>query len=1787
MGRSVGELVIDLRGDITSLRADVSKGLDGVDARLQKTETAVVGLTDKLGGLAGGFNLVRNAVVGLGAAALANDFAQAADSMKLADARLKLVTTSANEYAQAQADIIKLADDNRTGLNETYKLYTKLGEPIQRLGGSTREITAVTEGFTKALKLGGPAAEEASSAILQFGQAMGSGKLAGDEFKSISEASPRLMRAIAEGANLPIEQLKKLGSEGKLTADVISKALLNQLPKLREEFDSLPRTSAEGLQAIKNEFLLISKEIEQQTGLTGGLASAMFGFAKVAHDNIEPIGAAVGAATQFLKDHGETIVKVGALYAGFKATAIMRDFALAQGAALAGAAESAIAARAAAAADAEMTAAVAAAATSKLASAQASNTLALAERERVASTLAAIQADIAVEQVRLKAQITDAGRAARTQQLAGLSLELAGAQRLLTTSEATLLASSQAVTIAQAEQAAATTALAGAQRAASVAGAAATGAMGVARGMLLALGGPIGAIITLLGVGFTAWQLFGSASESNAGRAVDATGDVIAETDKLIAKLRERNQLQGQSQEVSGQVGKLQGELQAISGQYEDLAKKRDAAANTAQWHSYNQALNLVHNRYIALSEKIGELQRAEQSAYEVKDQFVNLKAKEVGVDAKKSQGAANELADLRGRIDAEKQLTNDLLSQSDSKTKLTEGEKLAAKVRQELAVATTATARAQLQAKLVLAESLGAVQRHNEGVKDQIALNEKAAKFQQKLNEWISDTSDQDAIRADIKLIGLSNEERERAAAIAKIEAEARDKINEAIRDGLPNQEAMVEQITLETESREANTIALLKQKQAGQLLYDLQQENAKLADSLILGDEARREAGLAREAAAWRKRIELYQEGTEERKRLEEEFAKWQANKTAEPMVEGIRKASERIGGTFRDSFREMLVAGKSDWDSFEDSIVASWKVEVADQLIDALKRAFAEPIMANVIANVTGVGGSGGGAAGGGGNILGMLKDVSSMFNTGGGGMMSSIGGMIGSGVSSIGSMIGSSSMTGFGAGMQFGTFGANSMAALADAGLTSAATASGASAGAGFMSGIGAAMPYAAIALAIAKIGNYFMHSEWNRSGGGVKGAVSGIWNRIFGHSKTNADAAGVQGALTAEGFAGTEWQDYSQKGGAFRKDKRWTDTTEVRSEFQSTLDAAIKTAVSSVKTLGGALGVEAENALKGWSYNFNLQLTENGDWSKAGEKMGEEIGRATDSLASRLIPNIADFAQQGETAGVTLARISSEFGATNLILEAMGRDGAAAFGAVGLASVKAREDLISLAGGLEQFSAKTDFFYQNFYSERERTEKAAETASKVLAEGFEAIGLAVPETRAQYRALVEEASAAGKLATEEGRKRLASLLDLAPAMDAVSDAEEQLAASSNAVTDAVKQASDAQMQAAQKSIAAMQAIVQQIDQLGSLRSSIADSSYSIKSKMAGFDAVGYWGNQVDSLKEKLAGATSTGDRVNVGGQLRDAIMAKYQAERELIDKNRQAQQAAFDQQRSAAESVFSAQQEAMQNQAQAVSAWNSALRNIGDYAKSLLLGDLSTLGNEEKLRQAQAQYDALLAKTRSGDAEAAGQLSGAASAYLGAAREWFGSTEGYASIFGAVQGAMAGLGAQAQDPAVIQAQTAQQSFALQQQQFVFDQTWSAKDAELQAQWQQEDAQLSQQYLDQLQGLDDTVKSWQDVLNDKLAETALLESKSNEYLGSIAANTEGLDQRIAAAISAAVATQMAVANAAVADALNRNVQLTEQLVEVTAAAASSQVEIGQAQIEQLGNMGTLNALGLARK
>jgi len=229
-----------------------------------------------------------------------------ADAWGMMQAKLSLALGSMNQAKVVQQDLYNVAQSVRVPLEDTIKLYTRMSIPLQKIGKNSSDTKEVVQSFSTALQLAGATGQEASSAMLQFSQSLNAGRLNGGEFNSVAEAAPNVLRAIEKelirvgmGAELSTKDLKKLATEGKISTDILTEALLRAAPQWKKDFESLPLTFDGAMTRLKNAWQKAVGEIGQDTGFNKKLAESL----KKIEEVLPVVAKAVGNAFVFMVDN--------------------------------------------------------------------------------------------------------------------------------------------------------------------------------------------------------------------------------------------------------------------------------------------------------------------------------------------------------------------------------------------------------------------------------------------------------------------------------------------------------------------------------------------------------------------------------------------------------------------------------------------------------------------------------------------------------------------------------------------------------------------------------------------------------------------------------------------------------------------------------------------------------------------------------------------------------------------------------------------------------------------------------------------------------------------------------------------------------------------------------------------------------------------------------------------------------------------------------------------------------------------------------------------------------------------------------------------------------------------------------------------------------------------------------------------------------------------------------------------------------------------------------------------
>lgn len=296
----VAKEAASIRAEIKSIVAQMNKGL-------------------QFAGAVTGIGLAANAVKDVAVAA-----AQTADQLTSIRSRINLINDGSQTTAEIMEKIYSAATRSRGSYIDMADSVAKFNMLAKDAFSSNDEAIYFVEQLNKQFKISGAGIQEASAAMYQLTQAMASGKLQGDEFRSIMENAPLLAQSIAKEMGMSVGQLKEMSSQGLITADIIKSALFNAAEETDARFGEIPMTFAEVGQSVQNQLIQAFQPVLEQLStlpqsgefqaFIEGVGIAIRGLAVAAQGSIGLISAAFAGLRIAISTISQTVRSFGSLF---------------------------------------------------------------------------------------------------------------------------------------------------------------------------------------------------------------------------------------------------------------------------------------------------------------------------------------------------------------------------------------------------------------------------------------------------------------------------------------------------------------------------------------------------------------------------------------------------------------------------------------------------------------------------------------------------------------------------------------------------------------------------------------------------------------------------------------------------------------------------------------------------------------------------------------------------------------------------------------------------------------------------------------------------------------------------------------------------------------------------------------------------------------------------------------------------------------------------------------------------------------------------------------------------------------------------------------------------------------------------------------------------------------------------------------------------------------------------------------------------------------------------------
>lgn len=273
------DLIMKITADTAQLRQQLAE----VDRKIaafarqsndaaQSTERSLGAAFAKIGAAAQAFSAT---LAGLGVIQIARQIVDAGDAFQQMQARLVNVTGSVDAANAAFQSLLSIASRTGNSLADTSSQFARFSLAARDIGASRTEVLRLIETVQKLGTVSGASTAEAAGAATQLAQALASGKLQGDELRSILETMPNLADLLARNLGVSIGRLREMGTAGELTSDKVFGALLKGSAEVDKAFEKMPLTVERASAQASIAWTKFLSTVDRAAGLSERTARAL------------------------------------------------------------------------------------------------------------------------------------------------------------------------------------------------------------------------------------------------------------------------------------------------------------------------------------------------------------------------------------------------------------------------------------------------------------------------------------------------------------------------------------------------------------------------------------------------------------------------------------------------------------------------------------------------------------------------------------------------------------------------------------------------------------------------------------------------------------------------------------------------------------------------------------------------------------------------------------------------------------------------------------------------------------------------------------------------------------------------------------------------------------------------------------------------------------------------------------------------------------------------------------------------------------------------------------------------------------------------------------------------------------------------------------------------------------------------------------------------------------------------------------------------------------------------
>jgi tape measure domain-containing protein len=275
MATDVEKLVVQLSAQFDKFERELAKANGVATKQFNAIERKARQMNKNLDGILGqSFKGLTAPLAGIGSAIGLREIVRLADTWTELKSRVDLAAGSMANGESVMGRLSEMARRTYSGLEQTAESWLSNATALKELGLSTNQQLDLVETLNNALVISAAKGDRAASVMNAWSKAMALGKLSGDNLNTVVSTGGRLAQALADSMGVSVNQLRQLGTDGKITAKEMA-GVTSQLEKLRKEADSMQATVGDAMQLLRDAMLQYVGGADQASQMSAKLAQSI------------------------------------------------------------------------------------------------------------------------------------------------------------------------------------------------------------------------------------------------------------------------------------------------------------------------------------------------------------------------------------------------------------------------------------------------------------------------------------------------------------------------------------------------------------------------------------------------------------------------------------------------------------------------------------------------------------------------------------------------------------------------------------------------------------------------------------------------------------------------------------------------------------------------------------------------------------------------------------------------------------------------------------------------------------------------------------------------------------------------------------------------------------------------------------------------------------------------------------------------------------------------------------------------------------------------------------------------------------------------------------------------------------------------------------------------------------------------------------------------------------------------------------------------------------------------